>query len=151
MDSTIVVGIIGGGASIIVPIITYVLTSKSEKKKAKQELDNFNKKRVEDINKIEKQNENDMKQLTELHKNEIEKYKLTFKNELEKIEIEHKYEMELISAKLKLEVEKEGKLGEQSAINDLVTEFIKSSLRDKNSEISKQFNDATKRNFLNKK
>lgn len=132
MSDTILVSIIGGLSTIIVPIVTWFLTSKSKEKEKNSALDSMQKD----------------------HEHELEKLKFLHSHELATKE----KDFELAVAKLKAETENTKDLDQAKLLNNMISPFFQAQLENPDSVISKVVNqeiqEATKqksRNFIRNK
>lgn len=128
MNDPIVIAIIGGLSTIIAPIITWFLTSRSKDKEKQYALDSMRKDHEHEIEKIRIQHDHNIK---------------TKEQELE-IEI----------AKQKASTENTKDLDQNAILTQIAGTFIKDEMKNPNSDISKQFKQAAKqsnRNFVNSK
>lgn len=127
MSDTILVAIIGGISTIIVPVLTWFLTSKSKEKEKLNALDSMQKD----------------------HEHELERIKLSNEHDLEVKEKEFEFAL----AKLQAESESTKDLDQTSLINGIIEPFFKSQINDPDSIIGKTVNEeikkATKQNSNN--
>ncbi len=140
MDSTIIAAIIGAIATIVGIWITYLLTSRQEEKKRKNELEDLSQKKDIELKNLKEINEIELKKLKEQHNNEIEK-----------IEMKNNHDLELLRVKYEAEIDKEGKVKEQDIVNEFASSYLKDIMKDKNNPLTQQMDAKIKRQFLNKK
>lgn len=119
MSDTILVAIIGGISTVIVPIVTWVLTSKSKEKEKINALDSMQKD----------------------HEHELERIKLSHEHDLK---VKEK-DFEFTIAKLQAEAENTKDLDQTNLINGIIEPFFKSQINDPDSIIGKTVNEELKK------
>ena len=119
MDETIVVAIIGSLSTIIVPIVTWFLTSRSK----------------------EKEKNNALVSMQKDHEHELERLKISHEHDLK---VKEK-DFEFAVAKLQAEAENTKDLDQTSLINGILEPFFKSQINDPDSVIGKTVNQELKK------
>lgn len=118
MNDTIIVAIIGAVSTIVVPVITWHLTSKTKEKEKINALDSMQKD----------------------HEHELEKLKYLHSHELASKE----KDLEIAVAKLQAEAESAKDLDQSKFINDMLAPVFQSQMNNPDSYISKAINQELK-------
>lgn len=118
LNDTIIVAIIGALSTIIVPIVTWILTSRSKDKEKKVALESMQKEHEHELDKLILQHEHGMKTKEQ--------------------------ELEFEIAKLQAEAENTKDLDFSSRLNQLAGDYISKEMNNPQSDISKQIKQASK-------
>lgn len=129
MENTIVVAIIGLIGTIVSPVISWYLTSKSKNKERETALFEKDKERRDALASQEKDHQHEIKTIKLSHEHEIKTKQQEFQNE-----IDH----------LKAQVEAENTKEQNTAITDIAKDMFQQELKKPNSELSKQMKQAMK-------